>query len=54
VAIGGLVLSVIALILAIVAAAGVTTVLNNDKAVNRLDRQVQNLRDNLPSQVPTP
>lgn len=54
VAIGGLVLSIIALLLAITAAVGVTTFLNNESAVDRLERQVQKLRDDLPSDVEVP
>ena len=54
VAIGGLVLAVIALILSITVIAGVTTVLNNKSAVDRLDKQVQKLRDNLPAKVEVP
>ncbi|MBM0229384.1 hypothetical protein DKT69_32955 [Micromonospora sicca] len=48
VAIGGLVLSVIAVLVAIAFAAGVTTFLNNKQAVDRLERQVEHLRDKLP------
>ncbi|WP_428966048.1 DUF4190 domain-containing protein [Micromonospora fluostatini] len=48
VAIGGLVLSVIALLVAIAFATGVTTFLNNKQAVDRLERQVEQLRDRLP------
>jgi hypothetical protein len=47
VAVGGLVLSVIAVLLALIAAAGVTTVINNQSAVNRLEGQVQDLRREL-------
>jgi len=54
VAIGGLVLAVLALILSITVIAGVTTVLNNQSAVDRLDKQVQKLRDNLPDKVEVP
>ncbi len=54
VAIGGLALSVIAILLAATAAIGITTFLNNDAAVNRLDKQVQKLRDNLPAKVEVP
>ena len=54
VALGGLILSVLALLLAVTMAAGVTTVLNNKKAVDRIDKQVQKLEKNLPSKVPTP
>ena len=53
VALGGLILSVLALLLAITMAAGATTVLNNKKAVDRIDKQVQKLEKNLPSKVPT-
>jgi hypothetical protein len=48
VAIGGLVLSALAVLVAIAFAAGVTTFLNNEKAVDRLERQVEDLRDKLP------
>ena len=53
VALGGLILSVLALLLAITMAAGVTTVLNNRKAVDRIDKQVQKLEKKLPSKIPT-
>ncbi|MEH1016414.1 hypothetical protein V6U90_25330 [Micromonospora sp. CPCC 206060] len=48
VAIGGLVLSLLAVLIALAFAAGVTTFLNNEDAVNRLERQVEDLRDKLP------
>ena len=48
VAIGGLVLSVLAVLVAIAFAAGVTTFLNNQNAVNGLERRVEELRDKLP------
>jgi len=54
VAAGGLVLSVVAVLLAIAFAVGVVTVLNNQSAVDRLQHQVQNLRDKLPAQVTVP
>lgn len=56
VAITGLVLSVISVLLAGALAIGLTTFLNNEGAVNRLEQQVEDLRDNLPDdvQVPTP
>ncbi len=54
VALGGLVLAVLALILGITLAVGVTTFLNNKTAVDRLDKQVQKLRDNLPAKVDIP
>ena len=53
VALGGLILSVVALLLAITMVAGVTTVLNNRKAVDRINTQVQKLEKKLPSKVPT-
>lgn len=54
VAIGGLVLSVVALLIAAVLAAGVTFFLNDEQAVNRLEQQVQNLKDRLPDTVDIP
>ena len=54
VAAGGLVLSVVAVLVAIAFAVGVVTVLNNQSAVDRLQHQVQNLRDKLPAQVTIP
>jgi hypothetical protein len=48
VAIGGIVLSGVALALAITVVAGVTSVLNDESAVQHLEQQVQKLRDNLP------
>jgi hypothetical protein len=47
VAIGGLVLSAIAVLLALAFAAGVTTFLNDEGAVDRLQQQVDDLRDRL-------
>ncbi|MFI7208819.1 DUF4190 domain-containing protein [Micromonospora aurantiaca] len=49
VAIGGLVLSVIALLLGLALGAGITTFLNNEAAVDRLQQQVDDLRDRLDS-----
>lgn len=54
VAAGGVVLSVVAVLLAVAFAVGVVTVLNNQSAVDRLQHQVQNLRDKLPAQVTVP
>ncbi|SCL24546.1 protein of unknown function [Micromonospora nigra] len=48
VAIAGLVLNGLALLIALALAAGISTFLNNEDAVNRLERQVEDLRDNLP------
>jgi hypothetical protein len=49
VAIGGLVLSILAVLIAIAFAAGVTTFLNDEGAVDRLQRQVEEMRDDLPT-----
>ncbi len=54
VASGGVVLSVVAVLVAIAFAVGVVTVLNNQSAVDRLQHQVQNLRDKLPAHVTIP
>ncbi len=54
VAISGLVLSVIALVGSIVLLAGVTTFLNDEDAVNRLENGVQDMRDDLPTNVELP
>ncbi len=54
VAIGGLVLSVIALLLGVALAAGITFYLNDQRAVDRLEQQVENLRDQLPDNVNIP
>ncbi|WP_416903418.1 DUF4190 domain-containing protein [Micromonospora echinospora] len=48
VAIGGLVLSILAVVLGLALAAGVSTFVNNEGAVDRLERQVSDLRDKLP------
>ncbi|GAB3939426.1 hypothetical protein [Micromonospora vulcania] len=47
VAIGGLVLSILAVLLGLGLAAGITTFINNDGAVDRLQQQVDDLRDKL-------
>lgn len=49
VAITGLILSVLAVLLAAAAAIGITTFLNNEGAVNSVEQQVQQLRDRLPA-----
>ncbi len=54
VAIAGLVLSAVAVLLGALAAVGVTTLLNNESAVQRLETQVEKLRDNLPKDVDLP
>ena len=54
VALGGLVLSVLSLLLAVAAAIGVTTFLNKDAAVTRMENEVSQLRDKLPIDVNVP
>jgi len=54
VAIGGLVTSVLALVLSGALLAGAAFFLNDRSAVNRLNKQVQHLEKNLPSAVPSP
>lgn len=53
-AIGGLVLAVIGTLLAIAVGVGVTTFLNNQSAVDRLQHQVDQMRNDLPSHVDVP
>ncbi|MEE6256946.1 DUF4190 domain-containing protein [Plantactinospora sonchi] len=48
VALGGLILSILAVLVAIAFAAGVTTFLNDRDAVDRLQQQVEQMRDDLP------
>ncbi|MER7457374.1 hypothetical protein [Micromonospora sp. NPDC126480] len=47
VGIGGLVLSALAVLIGLALAAGFTTVVNNEAAVDRLQQQVDDLRDRL-------
>ncbi|RKN50518.1 DUF4190 domain-containing protein [Micromonospora endolithica] len=47
VAIGGLVLSVLALLIGLALGAGITTFLNNEGAVDRIQEQVDDLRDRI-------
>lgn len=56
VAITGLVFSVLSVLIAGTLAIGITTFLNNEGAVNRLEKQVEQLKDKLPDtvDVPTP
>ena len=54
VAITGLVFSVLAVLIAGTLAIGITTFLNNEGAVNRLEQQIQQLKDKLPDQVDVP
>jgi len=53
VAIGGLVTGLLALIVSGALLGGAATVLNNRSAVDRLDKQVQKLKDKLPNKVPS-
>ncbi|MFI6825102.1 DUF4190 domain-containing protein [Micromonospora sp. NPDC050187] len=48
VAIGGLVLSILAVLLGLALAAGISTFVNNEGAVDRLEQRVSDLRDKLP------
>jgi amino acid transporter len=55
VSIAGLVLSIIAVLIAGALAIGITTFLNDQGAVDRLERQIERLKDNLPeADIPTP
>jgi Na+/melibiose symporter-like transporter len=54
VALAAIVLSAVSILLGAVVAAGVVTVLNNETAVNRIEQQVENLRDRLPNNVDIP
>ena len=54
VAISGLLLSLLAVVLAGILAVGITTVLNDDRAVSYLERAVEQLRGQLPSEVDAP
>ncbi|MDF3313612.1 DUF4190 domain-containing protein [Rhodococcus sp. T2V] len=54
VAIAGLVLSALAIVISIAFAAGMVTVLNNDSAVDRIEQQVDKMRDKLPDHVEVP
>lgn len=54
VAITGLVLSALAIVVSIAFAAGMVTVLNNDRAVDRIEQEVDKMRDKLPDKVEVP
>ncbi len=54
VAITGLLLSLVAVVLAGILAVGITTVLNDDRAVSRLEQEVQDLRGQLPADIDLP
>jgi hypothetical protein len=53
VALGGLVLGILGLILGGTLIAGLTTVLNDQKQVDRIERRLDDLKENLPTEVPT-
>jgi len=53
-AIAGLVLSVLALLLAAAAAIGITTVLNDERMVQRIEQRLQDVRNDLPQNVEVP
>lgn len=53
-AIGGLVLSIIALLLGAAMALGLTFFLNDQQALNRVENQVQQWSNNLPTEVQVP
>ena len=48
------VLSALAIVISIAFAAGVVTVLNNDSAVERIEQEVDKMRDQLPTSVEVP
>jgi hypothetical protein len=54
VAIAGIVLSALAIVISIAFAAGMVTVLNNDNAVDRIEQQIDKMRDKLPDHVEVP
>ena len=54
VAITGLLLSLVAVVLAGTLAVGITTMLNDDRAVARLEQEVQDLRGQLPADIDVP
>lgn len=51
---GSLVTGLLDLLLAGTRIAGAATFLNNESNVNRLDKQIQKLKDKLPTAIPTP
>ena len=53
-AIGGLVLSIIAALLGGAMALGVTYFLNDERALDRVEQQLQDWRDDLPTEVDLP
>jgi len=53
-AIAGLIMSVLVLVLGLLGAIGVSTFLNDDQAVNRLEQQVEQLRSQIPTDVELP
>ncbi|WP_299036947.1 hypothetical protein [uncultured Pseudokineococcus sp.] len=53
-AIAGLVMSVLVLLLGLLGVIGVSTFLNDDQAVERLEQRVEQLRDQVPTDVEIP
>lgn len=53
-AVAGLVMSVLALLLSLTVVVGVSTFLNDQGAVDRLEQRVEGLRDQLPQDVEVP
>ena len=54
IALSGLLLSLVSVVLAGTVALGITTVLNDDRAVSRLEEEVEDLRGQLPSDIEVP
>ncbi|MDJ0394177.1 DUF4190 domain-containing protein [Rhodococcus sp. G-MC3] len=54
VAIAGVVLGALTIIISIALAAGTVTLLNNDSAVDRIEQQLDKMRDKLPDNVEVP
>ena len=53
-AIAGLVMSILVLLLGLLGVIGISTFLNDDQAVDRLEQRVEQLRDQIPSDVELP
>lgn len=53
-AVGAMILAIIGTLIGAVLVAGVVTVLNNQSAVNRIEKQLEHAKNNLPTQLPHP